>query len=165
MLSKKSIALFQGFHKFEPRKIAAFPGKGGLHIPEAAMYVGKGKRVLYSSDKFNPETGEDEGLQYYYHDHKPGVNYCRFDTLEGKPRKIPKWIRDSEELVFLGKCEGFVYEGPDGETVAGEATAPLPDLFAVPPLGKALLVVQDLRKVVCVMWGGKLVVEPRGIVG
>lgn len=159
-----AIRLYEGFHQFEPKKIGKFPG-GGLVVPEKGVLVGCGSQILYRSAKFNPANGKDEGVQEYFHDHKPGVRYCRFDTDDGVPKRIPKWIRETDTVSFIGKCVGFTYVNDDGEEVVAKGTNPLPEIYAIPPHGKALLLVQGRRSVIAAIWGGRLHVEPRGIIG
>ncbi len=155
--------LFETFHQFEPVEVGDF--HAGFSIPREANYVGEAKTMYYSSDKLNPETGEDEGVIHYFHEHEGGVRmYVTDDSRDGEWRKVPKWIFGTKALVRLGDCEGFEYTDFDDETTKAEATGKPPGWYCIPS-GKALLVVQDKRQVLAIVWGGGLNVEWRGVVG
>ena len=77
---------------------------------------------------------------------------------------MPARIRNAETLTALGLCcLGFSYDSGDG-VVEAKVTKPYPELYTIPS-GHALIVVQAKRKVLALIWGGKLRVERRGIVG
>lgn len=159
---RTAVKQYVAFHQHEPKKIGPFHPE--LAIPDEVICVGKAVNVLYASDKLNPTTGEDEGWIDYIHDHSSGVNVYRCDRgAVGEPCKVPAWIRNVKELTWLGDCLGFEYKSPELGTVNAQATDPQPELYAIPS-GKALLVIQSKRKVLAIIWGGKLGVEPRGIV-
>ena len=159
---KKATKLYADFHKFPPRDIGKF--NPSFYIPKEATYVGDGIDVMYRSDKLEPITHIDEGFIDYIHEHKNGVKVYRTDAkADGDTRKVPKWIWNVQQLVFLGKSLGFTYQDHDGEEIDAEVFPPLPDLYATPN-GKALLVIERKQKVVALIWGGKLDVKPRGIV-
>lgn len=163
MTLRRAENLFETFHQFEPRDIGEF--RRGFSIPREATYVGNARVMYYTSDKLNPTTGEDEGVIEYFHDHKDGVRmYVTDPHTEGEVRNIPKWIRDTQALVRIGDCDGFEYEDFSGEVQKAEATGRKPEWYAIPS-GKALLVIQDKRRVLAIVWGGKLNVEWRGVVG
>lgn len=152
------------FHQHEPKKTGSF--HPNLVIPEVVMCVGDATNVLYCSDKLNPETGEDEGWIDYIHEHDKGVKMftpIRVRDDETRIRSVPTSIRNVRELTWLGKCMGFAYRCHDGKICKAEGTDPLPDLYAIPS-GKALLVIQSKRTLLAMIWGGRLGVEPRGIV-
>ena len=151
------------FHSQQPVKIGEFHKT--FKIPQSARIAGDAVNVLYSSDKLNPETGKDEGWIDYIHDHKEGVAVYRTDAhFSGRTRKVPKWIWGVDELTWLGHCLGFAYNDESGKEVQAQADAPLPELFTIPS-GRALIVVQSKSHVLAMIWGGKLGVERRGIVG
>lgn len=158
---KRAIDKYVEFHQFDPYEIGEFAR--GFQIPHDVTLVGAGRYVLYSSDKLNPSTGEDEGFIDYIHEHKPGVRVYR-PGVPGRSRRVPGYIRDVSELVLLGECMGFGYDDGDGNEVAAEPDAALTELYAIPS-GKALIVVENKRCVCALIWGGKLGVEARGIVG
>lgn len=160
---QKAERLFETFHQYDPISV------GELHrrfrIPRYANYVGEAKTMFYTSDKLNPETGEDEGWINYFHEHEGGVRmYVLGADRDGERRRIPRWIYDTKALVRLGDCDGFEYVDFDGETVEAKSTGKKPEWYTVPS-GKALLVIQDKRSVLAIAWGGSLNVEWRGVVG
>ncbi len=160
--ARKAERLFEEFHQFEPTSVGEF--HGSFRIPQRANYVGEAKKMFYSSDKLNPETSEDEGWIPYFHEHTGNVRMYLVGDVGGEERTIPKWIYEVPALTRLGDCEGFEYTDFAGELVKAKGTKPLPEWYAVPS-GKALLVVQDKRSVLAILWGGKLDVEGRGVVG
>jgi hypothetical protein len=150
------------FHQLEPRKVGRFPAT--FEIPAEVKLGGTAKQVLYRSDKLNPTTGADEGVIDYFHDHKDGVRIYRTDAhFGGQARRVPNWIRNVKALVRLGDCLGFTYADEDGYEVRAKGKKPYPELYCIPS-GKALLVVQGKRRVLAIIWGGRLGVEARGIV-
>jgi hypothetical protein len=163
---RKAVKLFEEFHSFEPKDIGSFPKS--FRIPREAVYVGEAKTMYYSSDKLNPENGQDEGWISYYHPHEGGVRAYIADPNDspstGDIRNLPKWVYKTQELVRLGDCEGFDYTDFSGREIKAEATGRAPEWYCIPS-GKALLVIQDKRKVLAVFWGGDLNVEWRGVVG
>lgn len=163
---KRAIRLYEEFHSYSPIKVGEFANS--FRIPRRGNYVGEAKTMYYTSDKLNPTTGEDEGLISYYHPHEGGVRTYLTDSKglkkDGDLRNIPSWIWGTKELVRLGTCDGFDYVDFDGETKKAEGRGRLPEWYCI-PTGKALLVIQDKRHVVAIMWGGSLRVEWRGVVG
>lgn len=164
-MARSATRMYVGFHQHDPRKVGDFHRE--LVIPDTAMCVGDAVNVLYRSDKLNPTTGQDEGWIDYIHDHKNGVKVYRCDraaeSLElAVERTVPSWLRNVRELTWLGDCLGFAYHDGDREHEA-RGTKPLPELYTTPS-GKALLVIQGKRRLLALVWGGKLGVEPRGIV-
>ncbi len=153
--------LFADFHKYEAKRIGEFPSP--FYIPESATFVGKGSYVLYRSAKYDPLTyaKPDKPIDYI-HDLGNGVRIFRLDIDEGTECQVPQYIHSVETLVLLGKCLGFGYLDEDGDEV--EATCKSCDLYVIPS-GKALLIVEKKQRVLALIWGGKLNVEPRGIVG
>lgn len=161
----RAIRMYEGFHQHEPKRIGSF--HKDLAIPESAVLVGNAVNVLYRSDKLNPESGKDEGWIDYIHDHSHGVKVYRTDAHARRGDRhgevVPHWLRSADELVWLGHCLGFAYKDDDGHKVEAKGKRPLPELYTIPS-GKALLVVQSKRHLLAMIWGGKLGVEPRGIV-
>lgn len=162
-VSNAAVSMFRRFQGFEPRKIGEF--SHGFSIPTHATLAGPAFNVMYRSDKNNPSTGKPErGPIDYIHDHDDGVNVYRCDRSAGRPdTAVPGWICDVEELVKLGDCLGFTYEDDSGDAIEASPTHPMPELYTIPS-GRALLVIQSKRKVLALIWGGKLGVEARGIV-
>jgi hypothetical protein len=160
----RAITKYVQFHQHDPKKVATFARE--IVIPATASWVGKAKNVLYRSDKLNPSTGIDEGWIDYIHDHDAGVNTYRFDrgsAAVGVERTVPATHRNADELVWLGQCLGFDYIDHDGGVQVAKGTRPLPDLFCSPS-GRCLYIIQSKRTLIAMVWGGKLGVEPRGIV-
>ena len=164
---RKAEQLYGDFHQFEPDDVGNFAP--WFSIPADVMRVGTAGTMYYTSDKLNPETLEDEGCVRYYHEHGPGVMACLALGAEGLPgdgrvKRVPLWIRDSEVLVKLGTCDGFDYTAFDGELEEVRATSPKPEWFCT-PCSKALLIIQGRAQVLAIFWGGGLHVEDRGVVG
>jgi hypothetical protein len=154
--------LFESFHRFPPRRVGEFGPS--FEIPKYVFRQGRSINVLYRSDKTDPETLKRPRRPVdYIHDHKPGV-FTYLPDGHGRRVATPSWIRNTKSLELLGQCLGFQFENPDGENVEAQGKAPLPELYSTAN-GKALIVVQGKRKVLALIWGGKLDVEPRGIVG
>lgn len=162
----RAIKKYLDFHQQEPVKVGTFHRDLEHRLRDGRVFeVGPAIHVLYRSDKLNPETLEDEGWIDYIHDHKGGVRVYRADRAAaelGPERIVPAYVRNATELTWLGYCLGFAYEGDDRE-VNAKGKHPLPELFCTPN-GRALLVIQGKRSLLAVIWGGKLGVEPRGIV-
>jgi len=148
------------FHQHEPKKTGTF--HPSLVIPETIICVGDAQNILYSSDKLNPTTGEDEGWIDYIHKHDGGVKIY-MPRSDGTEHKVPASIRGVTELTWLGKCLGFSYRDIHGKACEAKGTEPLPELYTVPS-GRALLVIQSRRTLLAMIWGGRLGVQPRGIV-
>lgn len=159
----KALRMYRGFHQLEPKKLGDF--HPDLVIPDVCVCVGDALNVLYRSDKLNPETGEDEGMIDYIHEHSRGVRVYRCDNgAEGEITNVPAWIRNTKELVKLGDCNGFAYADIiGGKKRKANATPPYPELYTTPS-GKCLLVIQSKKRLLALIWGGRLGVEPRGIV-
>lgn len=162
--------LYENFHQYEPVKIGEFAAD--FRLPQRVYQQGKAINVLYRSMKCDPETLKKPRKPVdYIHDHdSPGVMTYLVDG-EGELVEVPDWIQKTTALTCLGKCLGFAFEDPNGKKIDAEGTAPLPELFAIQVRDgwfkkkAALLVIQDKREVIAVVWGGRLRVEPRGIVG
>ena len=163
MSERAAIRKYIEFHQYEPKSLGSFTPS--FYIPTEATYVGPASFVLYRSSKKDPVTLHKPGRPVdYIHKHEKGVKLYRCDrAADGTMRKVPRWIHETDALTLLGKCLGFGYFSGDYE-VEAKGRRPLPELYAVPS-GKALLVVEAKRRVVVLIWGGSLRVEPRGIVG
>ena len=156
----KAVKLYEDFHKYESKDIGSFPSS--FYIPESIELAGPAIHVLYRSAKLDPITyiKPDSPIDYI-HEHEAGVKVYILNC-EGPERSVPRHIHRVGALTRLGKCLGFAFVDADGDEV--EATCTNCDLYAIPS-GKALLVVEKKKKVLAMIWGGKLNVEPRGIVG
>lgn len=156
----RAVKRYVDFHQHEPKRVGDF--HRDLVIPDRMVCIGDAVNILYRSDKKNPTTGADEGWIDYIHDHKAGVRVHVPINGYGKVAIVPASIRGASELTWLGHCLGFSFADDDGEHEA-KGTKPLPELYTTAN-GKALLVIQDKRKLLALIWGGRLGVEPRGIV-
>lgn len=161
MSEKKAARLYEDFHRYKPRKVGEFDPS--FEIPSHLIKQGKSVDILYRSSKVDPETLKKPRRPIdYIHEHDSGVVTYLPDG-EGDRIATPSWIREIDALVLLGKCLGFKFEGPNGKIVEAEGKSPLPELYTTVD-GKALLVVDDKCILIAIMWGGRLGVEPRGIV-
>lgn len=160
---KKAVDLYREFHSLEPEHVQEFDRR--FRIPEEVFRAGEAAFVLYRSRKVDPATGERPKKSFdYIHKHDPGVRlYFVDEDMGGRARRVPKWIREAPALVRLGHCLGFGFFDDDGGAVEGKGRRPYPDLYTTPN-GKALLVIQDRRELIALVWGGRLCVEWRGIV-
>jgi hypothetical protein len=165
MTVERGVKMYETFHAREPRRVGAFPRS--FELPDQVLVVGKAIHVAYRSDKRDPETGVIPPRPIdYIHEHEAGVvvGLCEDEGYPGTVRALPGKIRDVDALVFLGQCLEFKWKGRDEEVLA-EGRRPMPLLFSTPS-GKALVVVtHDKRRPMAVIWGGKLRIEWRGIVG
>lgn len=156
--SRRAVGLYEGFHQYEPKTITVSRGD----MPRAVQYLGPANAVLYRSGKCDPTTGfKPKSPRDYIHEHERGVNVYRVGV--SADTKVPQTIAGAGELVLLGKCLGFSYFDEDGEVVEVGARTPYPELYSIPS-GRALVVVQGKSKILALIWGGRLGVEPRGIV-
>lgn len=161
----RAIAAFRRFHSRDWR------GEGDFHadfdIPAQMTCAGHMLDTAYESDKLNPSTGEDEGWIAYNHKHDKNVMIA-VPTRRSDQHMVavPDWIRRETELVWLGTCLELKYQELEtGRTAMLEGTNPKPDIFFTPKAGRAaLLVVQSKRRLMAIIWGGKMQVQRRGIV-
>lgn len=154
-------AKFEEFHRKKPTSIGEF--HQNFVVPDEIGKLGKAVHVLYRSDKKDPATGKQPKKPVdYIHEHYAGVHcYAPNDELEQV--EVPEFVREADALVLLGLCLGFRFKDDEGEHDA-EGEEPLPELYAT-PCGRALIVVQDKREVLAMIWGGGLGVWARGIDG
>lgn len=155
-------AKFEEFHRKKPTKIGEFASS--FAIPTTVGELGKAVHVLYRSNKKDPSTGKQPKKPVdYIHEHYAGVKAYQVDNDELEQCDVPDFIVKCDALVLLGLCLGFRFKDDDGEHDA-EGEVPLPELYAT-PCGKALLIVQDKKEVLAMIWGGGLGVWARGIDG
>jgi hypothetical protein len=84
-----------------------------------------------------------------------GENY---DTI-----KVPAKVRNATTVTQIGlRALGFAFEYDDDEY---EAKVPAGTEWFWSQTARALYLIQNKRKLIAVIWGGNLNVEPRGIVG
>ena len=157
-----AVAIYEGFHRFAPRKVGEF--HPSFKLPSRVNKQGPSVDVLYRSDKTDPETLKKPRKPLdYIHEHDSKGVHTYLPRGPGELVETPHWIRDAQALAKLGDCLGFKFKR-GGKIIEAVGKKPLPELYCTAN-GKALIVVQDKRDVLALMWGGKLDVEPRGIVG
>jgi hypothetical protein len=148
---------FEGFHDFEMRGSGKF--RGEIVVPARMALAGPCRFVTYRSDKWS--NGAHEYIHTITSFPKVKVAVTGEDT--GRTIAVPKRVQDAVTVSFIGRALGFAAEKPDGDEV--EATFPASAEWYWSPTGKALYCVQGKSKLLAVVWGGRLDVEPRGIVG
>lgn len=153
--ANRAIKMFEGFHEYDWKKIEGF---GRLQIPRTVFIAGRCKWVTYSSNKWNKGTYE------YIHtiDSYPRVVVGLVHDDTGRTRAVPRSIRDNNQvLVRIGRALGYAFVD-DGEEI--ETRTPRCEWF-FSPSSRALFCIESKRKLLAIIWGGKLNVEDRGIVG
>lgn len=161
MSRARAISLYEDFHKYRPKEVGRFPNS--FKIPRFAEFVGPALYVLYRSEKYDPITYQPPDAPIdYIHEHKAGVKvyWCE----QHGSSKVPSFICKADNLVSLGGCLGFGYIDENNDEIEATCDPDEVELYSAPS-GKGLLVVENKREVVAMIWGGKLRVEPRGIVG
>lgn len=160
--ARKGIDRYITFNEFTPKEV----GEMTIDVPVDVLRVGEASWVSYRSDKWS------DGWHNYIHDHDPGV-HCTLhgdrafqrSGYSGKWRTPPAFVRNADTLTLLGGCIGHGWVTSNG--VEDEKTYRRKDnaeLYCTPN-GKALLVIVNKRRLDAVIWGGKLDVQNRGIVG
>jgi hypothetical protein len=162
-----AVAKYQEFHRFAPTIIGEF--EPGFRIPRRARLAGTSKWVTYRSGKVDPATLRLPRKPVdYIHEHDAGVKTYTMPSPDFEPTgdetDVPSFVIDAPALTRLGENLGFCFVTPEGEEKEAEGTEPFPELYTT-PCGKALLVIQDKREVLAMMWGGALGVFARGIDG
>lgn len=170
-----AVAKYEQFHRYKPEKITEFAK--GFAIPDEMIVGGTAKYTTYRSGKVDPSTLKKPSRPVdYIHEHDAGVRvYLAIDhdfedelfddveTSEIDLIDVPDQIRQVEALVKLGESLGFAFK-MGGDLVEYEGSRPLPELYCTPD-GACLLIIQDRRDVVAMIWGGGLGVFARGIDG
>jgi hypothetical protein len=160
--AREAISKYKEFHRYDPKTVGEFPAS--FRIPQAVHRAGPAKHVLYQSGKVDPETLRKPRRPVdYIHEHDAGV-VCYVTDGDGPLVDVPRAFVEAQALTRLGYCLGFKFEDADGEECDAEGRPPLPDLYCT-PCGKCLLVIQDRKTVLAMMWGGALGVFGRGIDG
>lgn len=155
--ARKAVSMYQVFWKLDPTDIGEFAI--GFKIPTHIGVVGDAVHIMYRSSKTDPETLKVPKKPIdYIHDFDAGV---RMYTGSGD-QKVPDEVVEAKALTLLGDCLGWRVKR-DGRPADAEGVDPLPELYTIPS-GKALLVIQDKREILAIIWGGRLGVEGRGIV-
>jgi hypothetical protein len=159
-----AVEKYREFHRYDPKVTGRFPDS--FAIPSQIYRAGAAIEVLYRSGKVDPATlRKPRKPVNYIHEHDAGVATYLSEPLEGTPRvDVPRKFREISALVRLGYCLGFAFEDVAGARRECAGVAPLPDLYTTPD-GRCLLVIQDKKTVLAMMWGGGLGVYARGIDG
>lgn len=151
----RGVRKFLEFNGMDLRSIGPF--STALSIPDGGYLLGPGKWITYRSDKWN------DGRHDYIHEFGKSVKIVDFDGGEGSLVAVPSRFARAQTLVKLGTCLGFSF-AQGREVIEAKTRGRKPELYCT-PCGRALFVVQDKQKFLTGMWGGKLAVESRGIVG
>lgn len=149
--------LFEGFHSYDVKDVKRLPAS--VMVPETICYAGPCVYVTYRSDKWK------DGTHDYVHDIEsfPRVKVGLVDKRGGRMIRVPKRINNDTTLAALNKkALGFGYKDDDGDLVDAGANG---CKWYWHPQGKALLLIRNSRKLVAVIWGGKLDWKPQGLVG
>lgn len=154
---RPAVEVFEKFNDFDISDVHAF--SGSLKIPGTVEVVGKATQILYKSKKWS------DGSHGYYHEIEsyPRVRVGVTQRGTGRETKLPQRIINTETLTQIGERSlGYEYEAEDGEKY--EVNPPR-SVWYWSVRGRALLLIQDKRKLLAVVWGGDLDVRPEGIVG
>ena len=171
-LERAAVEKFKEFHRYDPKKLEHLPAS--FQIPRSVIDIGRAKWVTYRSAKVDPATlKKPKHPVNYIHEHNAGVRvYLPSDRpeldeldVDGVETPVPRAYYAVEALVKLGDSLGFCVHGEHGaEDAEFEGRGKLPELLCVPD-GTCLLIVQDRRDVIAMIWGGALGVFGRGIDG
>jgi hypothetical protein len=147
---------FEGFNDYASK--GAFKFKREIVVPEMVPVPGPCRWVTYKSDKWN------DGTYDYIHtiSSYPKVK-CGMIGEDYPKRRVPAKVREAKTLSQIGlRALGFAFER-DGDEF--EAKLPKGTEWFWSKSGRALYLIHGKSRLVAIIWGGKLDVEPRGIVG
>lgn len=133
-------------------------------FPKSWKLAGRCKTTYYSSDKWQDDRSF---FERYYHDHHKRTNIWVPARDGGDWAKDTKpsesWVsKRPRAAAVLGYALGFDVVSPDGESFKLAPSSG--SLLLCSPDRKRLYVLEDGR-ISGLIWGPKLVVEDRGIVG
>lgn len=153
---QRAVDTFEGFNDYEIRGYERFAKE--IRVPARLPFVGPCKWVTYRSNKWN------DGTHDYIHtiESFPSVRLCvpgeDFDEVS-----VPARVRNATTLAQIGtQALGAGFENDAGES---ELRVPRGSQWYWSPSAKALYLIAKRERLVAVLWGGRLDVEPRGIVG
>ena len=150
----RAARIFEDFHARDAKKF----GELGCEVPQSMRLLGACRWVTYRSDKWN------DGTHDYIHkiESFPRVRVA-VPGRGGDRVSMPAKVRETQVLTQIGlSALGFAY-GDDGDET--EASLPRGAQWFWSERGRALLAIQSKKKLLAVVWGGALQIEPRGIVG
>lgn len=150
-----AIAKYEEFHSFEPEDVGSF--HPSLRIPKRIARAGRALWVAYRSNKW------EKKFHSYIHEHGKNV-FCHRPELRRNVVAVPAYAFEDNTLTKLGDCLGFCYRDDAGVDTEAAVGKPKPELYCTSN-GRCLLVIQGKRRLVAMIWGGKLAVEDVGIVG
>lgn len=132
--------------------------------PKSWVHVGEAKVTYYSSDKWK-QKGD---FEKYFHDHKRGVQIWIASDLAKSlgidPVDVTKPPLKPRAAAVLGFSLGVDFVGSDGTKRKLMPDYGDDSLLLCSPDRKKLYITEG-KKVVAVISGPSLAVEPRGIVG
>lgn len=151
---ERAAKLYTDFHAYDPRDVRELK----VNAPSSARAGGPCVWVTYRSDKWN------DGTHDYIHEIESRVKAADLASSDGKTIAIPQRIFQKQVYTQLGNAAlGMAYR-KDG--AVAEVKFPRGTIWLWSAKGKALIAVHRPKgKVLGVVWGGRLGVEPRGIVG
>jgi hypothetical protein len=152
----QAVKTFEDFNEYPSKGASKFARE--IIIPERMPCPGPCRWVTYRSDKWN------DGTHDYIHTitSYPRVK-CAMAGENYPTVKVPAKVRNATTLTQIGlRALGFAFEYDDDEY---EAKVPAGTEWFWSQTARALYLIQNKRKLVAVIWGGKLNGEPRGIVG
>jgi hypothetical protein len=147
---------FKKFHDFDPPPATITPG---LNIPKRVCFVGEALKVMYRSNKWK------QGTYNYEHDHDGGVKVCRpARSGERADTAVPQEFQTAA-VSRIGNFLGLIYRLPNGDEIEhGPERGDMLYQAATNRGRTALFVVNSKTRIDCVIFGGWLNVEARGIV-
>jgi hypothetical protein len=147
---------FENFNEYPSKGASKFARE--IIVPERMPSPGPCRWLTYRSNKWNDGTHDYIHTIASYPRVKCAMAGENYPTI-----KIPAKVREATTLTQIGlRALGFAFEYDDDEY---EAKVPAGTEWFWSQTARALYLIQNKRKLVAVIWGGNLNVEPRGIVG
>lgn len=157
---ESAVNVFEGFHAYEQKR----SGVLDIEIPSSVRYGGPCTWVTYRSDKWGDKNSDGSTPEYIHEiTSYPNVFCGLIGGGGGRRRKVPKKIQRIQVVAQLGLAALGAAFVEDGDEV--EMKFPRGTRWYWSARARVLLAVQSKRKLLAMVWGGKLDVEPRGIVG